>query len=99
MPVDKINTAISLYIGYGVTSFPKEDSSRLIAEFGSDTALQLEALVKSILNELNQLKPDWKKQSLISATQWASAELTRKHPELDKNSIAALEWIYSWWWK
>jgi hypothetical protein len=95
----QINAAVPLYIGYGITSSPKPDGSRLAAEFGSALGLQLESDVKLLLHELGQLKPDWNSQNLISATKWASGELKRKHPELDSKAIAALEWIYSWGWK
>jgi hypothetical protein len=94
-----INTAIPLYIGYGIAPYPKEDISRLVSEFGSDVAQQLEAKVKQLLDELNQIKPDWNSHSLQSGAKWASEQLKRKYPELDPTSIAALEWAFSWWWK
>jgi hypothetical protein len=96
---NKLNAAIPIYIGYGITSYPKPDGSRLAAAFGSDLGRQLEAEVKLLLHELGQLKPDWNSQTLENATKWASGEFKRKHPDLDSQALAALEWIYSWGWK
>jgi len=96
---DKVNTALPLYVGYGITSYPKEDVSRLVSEFGSDLAAQMECEIKLLLTELDQLKPDWNTHSLISAAKWASEEIKRKHPELDSKAITALEWCFTWWWK
>jgi hypothetical protein len=94
-----INEAVPLYVGYGITSFPNEDASRLAAQFGPELGRQLESEVKSLLDELDQLKPDWNTHSLLSAAKWAGEELKSKHPDLDSKAIDAFEWIFSWWWK
>lgn len=95
---DKLNKAVRRYIGYGITSFPKEDPTRLTAEFGPELGGQLEAKVKGLLEELDRCKPDGDGPPLMNAKR-AAAELKHRHPELDSNTIAALEWIHSWWWK
>ena len=95
---EKLNRAVRRYIGYGVTSFPKEDPAQLITEFGPELGSQLEAKVKSLLEELDRFKPDGESPPILTAKR-AVAELKREHPELDANTISALEWIYSWWWK
>jgi hypothetical protein len=94
-----INKALILYIGYGITSYPKEDNARLVAEFGPELAPVLEIQVKSLLEELDQIKPDWNTHTLISAAKSAADELRRRHSELNEQSSKALEWIFSWWWK
>jgi hypothetical protein len=93
---DKLNLAVRRYIGYGVTSFPKEDPARLIADFGPELSSQLEVKVKTLLDELDAIKPDGDGSPLVNA-QRAVAQLKENHPELDSTTIAALEWIYSWW--
>jgi hypothetical protein len=95
---DRLNRAVRCYIGYGVGSFPDENPARLIAEFGPELDAQLAAKVKSLLEELGRFHPGLESTPLLSAKS-AAAELKRKYPELDPNTIAALEWIYSWWWK
>lgn len=95
----QLNTAIPLYVGYGVSSFPKEDATRLVGPFGPELGAQLAAQISKLLAELDGIKPDWSKHDLVTASKWAVAELKRSHPELDEKATAALEWIYSWWWK
>jgi len=92
------NRAVRRYIGYGIDSFPNEDAARLIAEFGPELGSQLDIKVKSLLEELGRFKPVIDSSPLLSAKN-AAAELKSNHPELDPNTIDALEWIYSWWWK
>jgi hypothetical protein len=96
---DNLNIAIPLFVGYGVTTYPQEDGSRLTARFGNEVGLQLEAKVNLLLKEFDALRPDWNVHSLQSGTKWAVGELKRKHPELDSEALAALEWVFSWWWK
>jgi hypothetical protein len=95
---DMLNRAVRRYIGYGVNSFPNEDPARLIAEFGPELGSRLDTQVKSLLEELDRIKPVIDSSPLLSAKN-AVAELKLNHPELDPNTIDALEWIYSWWWK
>lgn len=97
--MSNINTAISIYVGYGITPFPKENSARLAGSFDIEAARQLESQINALLSELEKLQPDWTAHTLASASKWAVTELKRSHPELDDKATDALEWIYSWWWK
>jgi len=94
---DKLNRAVRRYVGYGVSSFPNEDPARLVADFGPELGGQLEAKVKMLLEELGGIQPVV--DSPLVNAQRAVEVLKENHPELDPNTIAALEWIYSWWWK
>jgi len=94
-----INEAVPVFVGYGITVFPKLDGNRLTAKFGPEISIDLERQVKSLLDELKKLQPDWTSHTLVSASKWAVSELRRVHPELDDRAASALEWVYSWWWK
>lgn len=94
-----LNLAVARFLGYGATIHPDESSRRLIDEFGADIAAQLEPEVKRLLNELNQLQPDWSKHSLVTAGAWAKKEMHHRHPELDSEALDALEWAFTWWWR
>ena len=94
-----LSAALPLYVGYGLTGFPKEDGSRLVEVFGPELGSQLETEIKQLLVELDQLKPDWDAHTLVSASKWASASLRHKYPGLDQTAVASLEWVFSWWWR
>jgi hypothetical protein len=94
-----INTALPIYIGYGELSFPQEDGKRLIAVFGPGEARALEPQIRTLLTELDGIKPDWNVHTLESGSEWAVSKLRQSHPEIDDHAAAALKWIFSWWWK
>lgn len=93
------SAAVVCFLGYGRTTHPDEDSTRLVDEFGAETASKLELDVRRLLDELNNLKPDWTAHSLVTAGAWAKEEMHRGHPELDQAALEALEWAFTWWWR
>jgi hypothetical protein len=97
--MDGLNQAIPLFVGWGVSSFPKEDGKRIIDRFGLVEGRKLSAEVQALVDELRGITPDWSKHTLVSAGQWAVAQLKSRHPELSDEAASALNWLYTWWWK
>lgn len=95
----KLNLAIALYVGYGVTSFPKPNGERLIAEFGKDDAGALEAEVCKVLADVDEIQIDWSQNDLEGAISLVISELLRTHPYLDKSALSAIRWHFSYLWK
>lgn len=95
----ELNDAVQLYVGVGVSPFPKEDESRIVEHFGAEAAQSLLSGVRTIIAELQEIQPDWDNHTLVSGSQWAVEQVAGKHPELNGESKSALEWLYSWWWK
>jgi hypothetical protein len=101
-PADRsraLDRAVVLYVGWKLLPFPQESASRVIDFFGETKGSRLVAEVRSLLAELDALPPDWTKHDLVGASAWAVAELMSRHDTLGDEARAALEWIYSWWWK
>jgi len=94
-----LSLAVIRFLGYGMATHPDEDSARLVDEFGTETASKLEPDVRQLLDELNNLKPDWSAHTLVTAGAWAKEEMRRSHPELNKGALDALEWAFTWWWR
>lgn len=94
-----LNHAIALYVGWNVSPYPNESESRVLDHFGEEKGEQLVERVRSLLEELQQIQPNWEKHDLVSASKWAVGELASRHWALNSEAKAALEWIYSWWWK
>jgi hypothetical protein len=78
---------------------PTQDAKALVEEFDRETAAALEVEVRRLLDELGGLKPDWKKFSLVAAAAWAKEQMRNRHPELDRHTLDALEWVFTWWWR
>lgn len=96
---DELNQAISLYLGKGVSPYPKEDSAPVLNKFGKKRGQELVIEIEFLLGELKNIEPDWPKHSLGSGTEWAIAKLREGHPQINSKGAAALDWVYSWWWK
>jgi hypothetical protein len=72
-----------------VVSHPDEKVERLVTEFGNQLALELEIVVKKILEELNILNVAWATHSLVEAGAWAKEEMHRRHSPEE----ARAEWL------
>jgi hypothetical protein len=96
---NKLSLAVIRFLGYGIATHPDENSACLVDEFGAETASKLEAGIRLLLGELNNLKPDWSIHSLVSAGAWAKEEMRRRHPELNQGALDALEWAFTWSWR
>ncbi|MDR1461151.1 MAG: hypothetical protein LBI78_05850 [Campylobacteraceae bacterium] len=68
---EELSLAIVKYLGVGIEMYPKGDIKRVIDEFGEKKGTILSHKVDKILDELDNLKPDWEKHSSDSATDWA----------------------------
>jgi len=55
--------------------------------------------LRAFIQELEATIPNWEEHDLISASKWAVEELVSRHPQISDEGKAALEWLYSWWWK
>jgi hypothetical protein len=94
-----LSLAVTRFLGYGMATHPDENPAHLVDEFGVEKALKLESDVRVILNELNNLKPDWSVHSLVTAGRWAKEEIRNSHPQLNQGALDALEWAFTWWWR
>lgn len=94
-----LSLAVIRFLGYGMATHPDENSTRLVDEFGAETASKLEPDVRQLFDELNSLKPDWSAHTLVTAGAWAKEEMRRSHPELNQGALDALEWAFTWWWR
>lgn len=94
-----LNDAIVIYLGYGKEICPKECSGCVTEKYGEIEGGKLVAEVRSLLGELNELKPDWSEHTLDSAAKRASCQMRNNHEELDELAISAFGWVFSWWWR
>jgi hypothetical protein len=94
-----LNEAIPLFLGVGVSPFPKEDGSRLESRFGKERADQIQKEIKNILVKLDGIKPDWSQHDLNQATDFALEQIKQIYPHLNKHALNALGWAYSYGWK
>jgi hypothetical protein len=94
-----LNRAIALYVGWKASSSPHEDDSRVLALFEGKRGANLAKRARSIVRELQLIKPDWNRHDLASGSKWAVRKLASRHWGLDREAKAALEWTCSFWWR
>jgi hypothetical protein len=93
---DPLAKALKLYTGGGASVFPQQNADKVLAKFGLEIAQRVDLLV----TELGMLQPDWTlHHSLAAATDWATAEMKSRHPDLHQEALKALGWSFSFWWK
>ncbi len=97
--MSRMSEALALYVGKGISPYPKEDASRLASVYAPDDARDLQGQVDQLLRELEKIKPDWSAHTLASGAQWAVDQLKRTHPEIDRDAGKTLEWACAWWWR
>jgi hypothetical protein len=91
--------ALLLYLGVGVTPYPKRDAQRLVDRFGPVESSELVAYCEGVLTEMYDVRPDWTTDDLLAATERVVAVVASGHPELSADALAGLGWSYSWDWK
>lgn len=96
---DEINDALVAYLGFGQSSFPQADSTRVVTQLGAAVAGRCEPTVQALLAELGQIEVDWAQHSLASAGQLARKEMQRRHPELSAQALDALSWKFTYDWQ
>jgi hypothetical protein len=97
---DDRSDALMLYLGTGISPYPKRDPERLVTKYGEKEGLDLVAYSEGVLQELYAHEPDWSVDDLEGAADRACRIIiSDSHPELSCDAVAALKWSYSWDWK
>jgi hypothetical protein len=85
---EDLSLAIIKYYGVEIKFHTFSNRRRIIDEFGKKGAI-LARRIDKLLNGLD-LKQDWDKYTLESATKWAIEIIYGKHPELSEKALEAL---------
>lgn len=96
-----LSQAIITYLSKGKSSFPKhdEDSVKVLAtNAGIDPEMLLDA-VRAITMECASIEIDWSNHSLAEGGQEVQRVMAKRHPELEKNAVDALAWMFTYMWR
>jgi|SRR4051812_27244914 hypothetical protein len=97
--MEDLDRALLLYIGWKWSPSPSLDEARILNHFGNEKGAELVDMARLILGELDSIKPSWERHSLTEAAEWAVEKVALAHPELDAETLQALNWIYAWGYK
>lgn len=98
-PSYDVSKGVVIFTGYGVESHPGEYIDRVINVFGKQESERVLKEIEQILEDMNQLNPDWSLLSLSDAGIWAKGKIRDRYPYLSVEALNALEWTFTWWWK
>lgn len=94
-----LSRAIVLWLGYGISAWPKRDASRLTAEFDQTTAALVLSRVRELEAEFYRSDARLTMPSLKEMGDEAARDFRRNHPELLEDAIQALAWSYTFDYK
>lgn len=94
-----LDEAILLYVGQASSPYPREDEAPILKRFGAIKGRRIRKSLRLLITELGNIKPSWEGNDLVSVSKFAAEQMASRHPELSVESLAALEWLYSWWWR
>lgn len=94
-----LDEAILLYVGWNSSSYPTEDEAPILKRFGPIRGRRIRKNLRLLIAELDGIKPNWEGSDLVGVSKFAAAQIASRHSELGAESLAALEWLYAWWWR
>jgi len=99
VPIDDKSRAVILLLGFGITSSPVIDPARLAVAFGPTLATELEAFVRQVLDDVDDVDLDWTGLSLEAAGERAADFAHARYPELSDQALRAISWKVTFDWR
>lgn len=91
-----LSIALEAYLGYRAHPFPGNHWDAVVAALGLVRAQEVEVPMLSVLAELDAIKPDWRRHSLIQASEAAARDIRARYADVDERAGKALFWAYSY---
>lgn len=95
MDAGLVTRAIVVWLGWGRAAWPDRNEASLVAEFGTDVAVD-------VLPEVRRLERDFYASDarrvaadLSTMGDQAAAEFRARHPEIGAEAVEALAWSYT----
>jgi hypothetical protein len=96
---DLLNKALTQYLGYMKNPYPHECKECIKEQYGDKVGKELIEKIEEIIHVLDQLKPDWNLLSFEDSVNWSKEQIHQLYPELNNDSLNALAWLFTWWWR
>lgn len=91
-----LSVALEAYLGYRAHPFPGNHWDAVVAALGLARAQEVEVPMRSVLAELDAIKPDWQRHSLDQASEAAACAIRARYADVDERAGKALFWAYSY---
>ena len=95
MDEDLVTRAIVVWLGWGRAAWPHRNEATLVAEFGTDVAVDVLPEVRRLEREF-YMSDAWRvAPDLSTMGDQAAAEFRARHPEIGEDAVEALAWSYT----
>lgn len=91
-----LSRAIVIWTGFGVRSWPKRDTARLVATFGSEMTDRLLPLLRQLWDDFYASDARFVAPDLQSMGDRAAEQFRKAHPQLNDTAVEALAWCYTY---
>ena len=94
-----ISHAVLLWTGFGATSWPRRDETRVRTALGAETTQSVMPVVRALEDEFDESDVKLTAKDLTSMANRAATQFARRHPEVSAGAVAALAWCYAYDYK
>ncbi len=94
-----LDLALRAFASWGGSDYPIESTDNLRRFVGPKEADAAVARVSEIIDQLDRIIPDWTRHDLDEAAAHAVREIADLHPDLGRDGIAVLKWVYTSWYQ
>jgi len=91
--------AMAVWTGWGTTSWPQRDDTRLAGAFGDDLALDVLPVLKDLEDDFYLSEARHVAHTPIEMRDMATAEFRQRHPEAAEEIVKPLAWCYTFDYK
>ncbi len=91
-----LNQAIILYLGRGMSSFPRHDEAVVRGLVAKEEADELLEKVKEVITGCMSVEIDWSAHSLSEAGDEAVRVMAQSYPDLNDAALDALRWQFTY---
>jgi len=95
MKGEELSAALVVWTGWGETSWPSRDDSRVVAVYGSDCALDLLPRLRALEDDFYKSEANLTVADLAEMGRVAATQFRKLHPEITESGVAALAWCYT----
>jgi hypothetical protein len=88
--------AMAVWTGWDREPTPRRDDSRVVQQFGQDTAVQLLPMLKQLSDDFYASNAKFQADNISHMARLASDDFKKKHPDVAEQIVKALAWCYTY---
>lgn len=99
LSASQLSQAIVVWSGWGQTSRPARDETRLVEKYGSDVAADLLPRIRHLEDAFYTSDASFTVADIKEMGDVAADQFRKSHPEISDDAVRALAWCYTYDYK